>query len=97
MLQKDQRFRITLPVPAIAATHWSAPFTGGYEVRIPEGTVLIVIHDQVPGADGVACLPENYDELHEEFIPAEDREATNYGGYSLSVLVTQLLEHGIAC
>ena len=92
LIRKGAKFVAEAPIPATAMTHWSAAFTGG-KVSVPAGTVLVVHHDQVPGAVGVSCLPANYDELHSVFIPAEDREADKYGGYSLSILVSELVAH----
>lgn len=93
MLKKGQRFLVTTRLPATALTHWLAPFTGGYKISIPVDTVVIIDHDQVHTAKGVSCIPEQYDALHEQFIPAEDRNAEKYSGYSLSVLVSELLSH----
>ena len=93
MLKKGQKFLVTKPLPATAITHWFAAFTGGHDASIPVGTVVIVDHDQVPTALGVSCLPEQYEALHEEFIPVEDRNAEKYGGYSLSIFVSDLISH----
>ena len=96
MFKKGARFLLTSPIPAIALTHWHAPFTGGHEVSIPAGTIIVVNIDQVEGAAGVSCSPENYEELHAALVPEEDRRAEKYGGFSLSVLLADLRAHGQA-
>jgi len=89
-MKKGERYVTLSPIPAIAMTHWSAPYTGGHYVTIPKGTVLVVALDQALGASAVYCRPENYDDLHGMFIPEEDRNAAKYNGYSLIIEVAQL-------
>ncbi|WP_148044671.1 hypothetical protein [Stagnimonas aquatica] len=94
MLKKGSKFLVVSPMPAIALTHWFAPFTGGHHVTVPVGTVVVVVHDQVKGAPGVSCTPENYEELHLALIPEEDRKEEKYSGFSLSILAAELQAHG---
>ncbi len=93
MLSKNQQFLVTAPLPTIAVTHWNVAYTGGHHVTIPVGTVLTVIDDPVPSAPGVGCLPDKYAMLESLLIPIEDRTAPAYAGYSLSVLIADLLAH----
>lgn len=96
MLSKDQKFRVTSSLPAIAVTHWNVAYTGGHHVIIPVGTVLTVIDDQVPSAPGVGCLPDKYAELESSLIPIADRTAIEYAGYSLSIRIADLFANSVA-
>jgi hypothetical protein len=87
-----QHYRATKPVDVIALTHWSAPFTGGYDVVLPAGEVFEIIHDPVPGATAVGCRPLRYADLEVSFIPPDDRNARKYGGYSLTIPVAFIRE-----
>jgi hypothetical protein len=93
MLSQHQKFLITTPLPAIAVTHWKVAYTGGHHVTIPVGTILTVIDDQIPSAPGVGCMPDDYAKLEEDLIPVVDRTAVKYTGFSLSILVADLLSH----
>jgi len=84
-IRAGQHYLIKEPVEVIALTHWRAPFTGGYNVVLPAGEVVEIDHDPVPGATAVGCTPIRYAELEVAFIPAKDRKADNYGGYSLTI------------
>ena len=46
-VRAGDRFVTTEDVTALGQTHWTAPFTGGFEAVIPEGTVLVVPDDGV--------------------------------------------------
>jgi hypothetical protein len=48
---------------------------------VPGGTVFVAL-DQVPGALGFHCYPEDYRTLEAELVPDEVR-AGNYSAYSL--------------
>ena len=69
----EDRFVTTHDVPALGVTHWRAPFTGGFEATIPEGTVLVAPSDAVEGAEGFYCTPELYEEMEIALVPEEDR------------------------
>jgi len=85
-----QRYRTTAQIPVLAMTHWSAPFTGGYEVRLPAGEEFEVLNDPPEGATGVYCRPARYEDLEAVFIPAEDRDAEKYEGYSLVISLVDI-------
>jgi hypothetical protein len=84
-VREGQLWRSLCEIDAIALTHWFAPFTGGFECRIPADTVLVVLDDPPPHATGVGCRPVNYEELEAVLVPEEDRTAPKYGGYSISI------------
>ena len=92
MVSKGQRYRALRDLPVFAFTHWFAPFTGGYHVVLRAGEVFVIGDDPVPTAKAANCLPERYHELHEVFIPKEDRQAENYSGYSLSIDLDRIRE-----
>ena len=50
---------------------------------IPEGTILLATQDAIPEATAFNAVPENYEELEQQVIPAEDRQAPKYDGYSI--------------
>jgi hypothetical protein len=54
-------------------THWEAPYTGGAECELPEGTVLKVISEPPSHATAAGCRPVNYEEMEVIFIPEEAR------------------------
>jgi hypothetical protein len=91
-VRKCGRWRVMTDLPSRGITTWTAPFTGGFECVIPNGTVLTVEHDPVMGAKAVYCRPENYKDFESAFVPAEEREAENYSGYALSISLTDFGE-----
>ena len=88
--KKGSRYLSKRAIPVLALTSWSAPFTGGDERSIPEGEVFSVLHDPPESATAAVCLPERYDELHDHFVPADTRHATNYLGYYLVIPLREL-------
>jgi len=51
MVLNGDRFITTLDIKASGLTIWAAPFTGGFDCTIPEGTILVAKHDQVKGVN----------------------------------------------
>ena len=84
-IRKGDRFVTLTEMPATGLTHWRAPFTGGFECRIPEGTVLVAMHDSATVSTGFGVRPENYEELEKKLVPEADRTADKYGGYSFVI------------
>jgi hypothetical protein len=80
------RFITLQDIKTTGATAWAAPCTGSFECVIPEGTILVAKYDQVKGAMGFSCAPENYKEFERKFVPASDRNELKYGGYYFSFL-----------
>lgn len=80
------RFITLHDIKTTGATAWAAPCTGSFECVIPEGTILVAKYDQVKGATGFSCAPENYKEFERIFVPASDRYELKYGGYYFSFL-----------
>jgi hypothetical protein len=70
-------------------THWSAPFTGGGSGLLPAGTrVRVEVHfTDEPVAVAGRVLDSQVEAI---LVPAEDRNAPKYGGYSLSLSTEQL-------
>ena len=66
-------------------THWEAPYTGGGECELPEGTVLKVISDPPGHAKAAGCRPVNYDEMEAIVIPEDVRQSPKYAGYMFSI------------
>jgi hypothetical protein len=64
-------------------TSWFAPFTGGGNGKLRASTVLVVDHDPRPNAKSVSCTPENYAEVEQYLVPAEDRAAPKYSNFYL--------------
>ena len=70
-------------------THWRAPFTGGGSGALPAGTrVRVEVHftDEPVAVAGVVQDPQ----VEALLVPADDRNAPKYGGYSLSLSTEQL-------
>lgn len=84
-IRKGDRFLALSEIPAMGLTHWGAPFTGGFECKIPKGTILVAVHDSVLISTGFGVEPENYEELEKQLVPDEDRTAEKYGGYSFVI------------
>ena len=90
VIQAGQKFRASTDLDVICLTHWRAPFTGGHRVVIPTGAEFQITYDPVEHATGVACSPVDYDQLHEVFVPPDERSAEGYDGYSLVVDITSI-------
>ena len=85
LVHEGQRYRVLRDLEVGALTHWRAPFTGGHEVVLPAGEIIMILNNPPATATAVYCKPERYDDLHEQFIPEEDRTAEKYSGYSLVI------------
>ncbi len=83
------RFVTTQDVPTNGLSTWRAPFTGGFETVIPEGTVLVA-DEQVAGASGFGCIPERYRELEPALVPEDTRSSAKYDGYYFVFLLSDL-------
>ena len=56
-VRRGQRYEVLKDTPAICMTYWKAPYTGGLEVVVPAGEVLVVTVDPPPSATGtMRCL-----------------------------------------
>lgn len=78
--------------PVSFLTHWRAPFTGGGKGVLPRGTrIRVRASDAEP--IGVYAYAENASELELALVPAEDRLAPKYDGYSLSISTEDLNRH----
>jgi len=84
-IAQGQRYRTQVDLPVNFLTHWEAPFTGGGHAILPRGTIFTIHLDPPDGATAASCDPENYDELEKAIVPAADRNAPKYSGFSLSV------------
>ncbi len=73
-------------------THWRAPFTGGGEGVLPSGT-RVRVHVSHAEPILVYADAENASDLELALVPAEDRLAPKYGGYSLSISTEDLNRH----
>ena len=71
-------------------THWKAPFTDGFKCIPALGTVLVVDSDQVEGASGFYCIPEDYNGFEAAYVPLLDRSRPKYDGYSLVALASDI-------
>jgi hypothetical protein len=83
-VREGERFVVREDLDVGVMTHWRAPFTGGHRAVLPAGTVIVARFDQNPDAPGFNCVPEDYSGLEPILVPAEDRSADKYGGYSVS-------------
>ena len=93
LVREGQRYRALRDLQVGALTHWRAPFTGGFEVTLPAGEVFVIANDPPASATAAYCTPERYEELHGLFIPAEDRNAETYAGYSLVIDLDVIRQH----
>lgn len=80
---KGTKLRAIAALHATGLTHWNAPYTGGFNCIVPEGTVVIATRDVGPFSLRVKCLPEYYKSFGEQFVPEQDRRSPKYAGYSL--------------
>ncbi|MDR2195233.1 MAG: hypothetical protein LBE50_01335 [Gallionellaceae bacterium] len=71
--------------PATGLIHWQTSFTGNFECKIPQGTVLVATHDSATVSTGFDVKPVNYEELEEKLVPEIDRTADKYDGYSFTM------------
>jgi hypothetical protein len=62
-------------------TMWKAPATGDAECVLPEGTVLVVDHDQLPSKPGFNCRAEDYEALLPIVVPEDGRSDPKFNGY----------------
>jgi hypothetical protein len=65
--------------------HWRAPLTTDVQVRIPEGTLLVVDNDPSPAAEGFYARPVEYEQFERELIPEGEWRTEGYDGYSIVI------------
>ena len=93
MIREGQRYRAVRDLQVGALTHWQAPFTGGVEATLPAGEIFVIANDPPAFATAVYCTPERYGDLEALFVPAEDRNAETYAGYSLVIDLEAIRRH----
>lgn len=72
-------------------THWQAPYTGSGKGKLPKGTrVKVSVSQRDPEPIRVYAQPIEYLRFENELVPAAERSAAKYGGFSLSIPVAQL-------
>ncbi len=87
---QGQRFRAKVDVKVLCLTSWSAPYTGSHDRVLPKGEIVSIGMDPPAWAKGVYLDPENYEQLHEMMVPAEERQQEFYCGYYLAISFDQL-------
>ena len=91
MFRKGDRFEAMSDVRATCLVIYAAPFTDGFETKIPQGTIVVVSHDLVDGATAIACQPEQYRRFEKLFVPWWTRaQFWSYRGYQLMIDVAEL-------
>lgn len=86
-----EEFEANSEVEVDYVTHWQAPFTGGGKGKLLKGTrVRVSVSERHPEPIGVYAQPVEYLRLENELVPAAERSAPKYGGFSLSISVAQL-------
>ena len=84
-IRGGQRYRTFTDLPVLALTQWYSSFTGGQEGILPAGESFTVDHDPMPGAPGVACKPDRYEEMELHLVQESERRAEKYAGYYLVI------------
>ena len=91
-IKKGQRFRTRVEMEVLFLTSWYAPCTSGGRGKLAAGTVLVVDHDPMPQATGVACIPENYSEVERHLVSEKDRQTPRYSNFHLVMDLASLRE-----
>ena len=87
------RFVVRSPFTATVMTHWLAPFTGGAEKLIPAGLAFTIDYDPPPVATAIGVKPDEPEQWLNQLVDEADRNDPKFGGYSISILFTQLNAH----
>ena len=90
VIRSGTRLRVVKESEIRILTHWKAPFTDGFTCVPAIGTVLVVDSDQVDGAPGFYCIPEDYDGFETAYVPLADRSRPKYDGYSLVAMASDI-------
>src|SRR3954451_10007897 len=90
-VRSGDRFRVVGAVESSVMLGQYAPsHSHSVPCVVPAGTVLVAL-DQVPGASGFGCYPEEYDRMERVLIPEGERESFSYAGsYHLSFRVSDI-------
>ena len=96
-IKKGDRYRVVTAFVTSVLTMWKAPFTDGAEKTIPANLIFLIDHDPLPGSEGVAALPDPYDEWEKRLVSQTDRDSEKYNGYYLVATFDQLSEHCVRC
>jgi len=91
--RRGDRYVVTAEFQAIMLTHWFAPFTGGGSRPIPVGLEFIVTVDPPAKATAVNGQPHPSDVWEKMLVDERERTAEKYGGYSVSIPLTDLATH----
>lgn len=90
MVRNGARFRVVSSLQVAVLTMWKAPFTDAFKM-IPEiGTVLVADHDQIAGAPGFECLPDDYEGFEQTHVPKETWVDAKYNGYYIVVSASEI-------
>jgi len=89
-VHKGDKLRFVRDIEIIALVSWLAPTTSGHEIIVPAGTSATVACDSIPIALGLSCVPSNYDEFGEQFIPEHRNRVEGYSGYHLVVMKSEI-------
>lgn len=73
-------------------TSHHAPYTGGGKTAFPVGERFTISQDTQHGIS-VYCDPVNYDALHEQIVPEDERNDPTYAGYYFSIDVDMINKH----
>jgi|SRR5579864_2614056 len=83
-IPKGKRFQVTGSIDTKGLIHWSAPLTSSFSCIIPEGAILVAANDYGRLSLGFACTPEEYATMELLLVPADQRMAPKYAGYSFA-------------
>jgi hypothetical protein len=81
LVRSGDRFRVTRDVEShVGLVGYAPSHSFGTDCVVPAGTVIVAL-DQVPGASGFGCYPEDYDRMERVLVPHDERESFAYAGY----------------
>jgi hypothetical protein len=91
------RFEVTTACEVTALTHWRAPFTDGFNAKLPEGLVVLALkdaHDDWEQYPGLPAEPQDFEQWEKKLVPEADlatRDRPNgYDGFTLMFKVADI-------
>ncbi|QEX15585.1 hypothetical protein FRZ44_08720 [Hypericibacter terrae] len=91
--QKGDRYVVLSEFEAGVLTHWLAPYTGGSSRSLPVGLEFVILMEPPSQATAVGAKPDPYERWETVLLEEGDRGAEKYGGYSLSISLSDLKAH----
>jgi hypothetical protein len=90
---ENQKFVVKEQYKTFLEEIFRAPYSGGYDVILEPGTILMSKHVTYFVNESICLIPLEYKEFEDKYIPREDIESPFYNGFAFSVSINDLSKY----